>query len=83
MTEITTSATKAKTAKHMPDSFALSKDAIPKLEVPADFREMIDTGVAQARTPTRRRRRPATKQPTCSKPPMRPPPRVPQATISS
>jgi hypothetical protein len=29
MTEITTSATKAKTAKHMPDSFALSKDAMP------------------------------------------------------
>ena len=49
MTEITTSATKAKTAKHMPDSFALSKDAMPKLEVPAEFREMIDKGVAQAR----------------------------------
>ena len=49
MTEITTSATKAKTAKHMPDSFALSKDAMPKLEVPAEFREMVDKGVAQAR----------------------------------
>jgi phasin len=45
MNEITTSATKAKTA----DSFALSKDAMPKLEVPAEVREMIDMGVAQAR----------------------------------
>ena len=49
MNEITTSATKAKTAKHMTDSFALSKNAMPNLEVPADFREMIDKGVAQAR----------------------------------
>ena len=49
MTEITTSATKAKTAKHMTDSFALSKNAMPRLEVPAEVREMIDTGVAQAR----------------------------------
>jgi hypothetical protein len=49
MNEITTSATKAKTAKHMRDSFGLSKNAIPQLEVPADFREMIDKGVAQAR----------------------------------
>jgi phasin len=49
MNEITTSATKAKTAKHMRDSFGLSKNAMPQLEVPADFREMIDKGVAQAR----------------------------------
>jgi hypothetical protein len=49
MNEITTSATKAKTAKHMADSFGLSKKAMPQLEVPADFREMIDKGVAQAR----------------------------------
>ena len=49
MNGITTSATKAKTAKHMTDSFALSKNAMPNLEVPADFREMIDKGVAQAR----------------------------------
>jgi hypothetical protein len=80
MNEITTGAMKAKTAKHMTDSFGLSKNAMPKLEVPAEFREMIDKGVAQARD---RQRRPARKQPTCSKPPMRPPPRALQATISS
>jgi phasin len=49
MNEITTSATKAKTAEHMTDSCALSKNAMPRLEVPAEVREMIDTGVAQAR----------------------------------
>jgi phasin len=49
MNEITTSATQAKTAKRMTDSFGLSKNAMPNLEVPAEFREMIDTGVAQAR----------------------------------
>ena len=49
MNEITTSATKAKTAKHMRDSFGLSKNAMPQLEVPAEFHEMIDKGVAQAR----------------------------------
>ena len=49
MNEITTSATKAKTAEHMTDSFAVSKNAMPRLEVPAEVREMIDTGVAQAR----------------------------------
>ena len=49
MNEITTSATQAKTAKHMTGSFGLSKSAMPKLEVRAEFREMIDKGVAQAR----------------------------------
>ena len=49
MNEITPSATKAKRAKHMTDSFGLSTNAMPKLEVPAEFREMIDKGVAQAR----------------------------------
>jgi hypothetical protein len=49
MNEITTAATKAKTTNHTTDSFGLSKNAMPKLEVPAEFREMIDKGVAQAR----------------------------------
>ena len=83
MDEITTSATKAKTAKNMTDSFGLSKNAMPQLEVPAEFRQMIIRASRKPETPTRRQRRPARKQPTCSKPPMRPPPRALQATISS
>jgi phasin len=49
MNETTTGATKAKTMKYMTDSFDLSKYAIPKMEVPAEFREMTDKGIAHAR----------------------------------
>ena len=49
MNETTTGATKAKTAKHMTDSFGLPKYEMPKMEVPAEFREMTDKGVAHAR----------------------------------
>ena len=49
MNEVTTSVMKARTAKHMTGSFGLSKNAMPMLEMPAEFREMIDKGVVQAR----------------------------------
>jgi hypothetical protein len=83
MNEITTSATQAKTAKRMTDSFGLSKNAMPNLEVPAEFREMIDTGVAQARDTYAKAKAAGEEAADLFKPPMRPPPRVPQATISS
>jgi phasin len=49
MNETTTGATKAKTAKQMADSFGLSMYEMPKMEVPAEFREMTAKGVAHAR----------------------------------
>ena len=49
MNETTTDATKAKTAKHLSDSFGLPKYEMPKMAVPAEFREMTDKGVAHAR----------------------------------
>jgi phasin len=49
MNETTTGATTAKTAKHMSASFGLPKYEMPKMEVPAEFREMTDKGVAHAR----------------------------------
>jgi hypothetical protein len=68
----------------MTDSFGLSKNAMPQLEVPAEFRQMIDKGVAQARDAYAKAKAAGEEaQPTCSKPPMRPPPRALQATISS
>jgi phasin len=41
--------TAPKTAKRIADSFDPSKFALPKMEVPAEFREMTDKGVAHAR----------------------------------
>jgi phasin len=49
MNEITADATKTKTAKHLSDSLGLPKYEMPKMEVPAEFREMTDKGVAHAR----------------------------------
>ena len=50
MNETTTNATTPKTAKrNMADFFDLSKFEMPKIEVPAEFREMTDKGVAQAK----------------------------------
>ncbi len=49
MNETTTDATKAKTTKHLSDSLGLPKYEMPKMEVPAEFREMTDQGVAHAR----------------------------------
>ncbi|SRR6266567_2800586 len=54
MTEATTAATKAKTAKHPADPFVLPKDKmpifdLPKMEVPAAFRALAHKGVAQAK----------------------------------
>ena len=45
MDESTTGAT----AKHMTDSFGLPRYEMPKMEVPAELREMTDKGVAHAR----------------------------------
>jgi phasin len=45
----TITATRARTAKHVTDPFGTSKYEIPKMEVPAEFREMTDKGVAHAR----------------------------------
>jgi len=49
MNETAIGGTKAKTAKHMTDWFGLPKYEMPKMEVPAEFREMTDKGVARAR----------------------------------
>jgi phasin len=49
MNETTTSATTAKIAKHMTDTFGLPKYEMPKMEIPAEFREITDKGVAHAR----------------------------------
>jgi len=49
MNETTTSATTAKIAKHMTDTFGLPKYEMPKMEMPAEFREITDKGVAHAR----------------------------------
>ncbi len=49
MNETTAAGTKAKTAKHLSDSFGLPNYEMPKMEVPAEFREMTDKGVAHAR----------------------------------
>ena len=49
MNETTTRATNAKIAKHMTDTFGLPKYEMPKMEIPAEFREITDKGVAHAR----------------------------------
>jgi phasin len=49
MNETTTGATKAKTAKYLNDPFGMSSYEMPRMEVPAQFREMTDKGVAHAR----------------------------------
>ena len=49
MNETTASATNAKIAKHMTDTFGLPKYEMPKMEIPAEFREITDKGVAHAR----------------------------------
>ena len=48
MNETSMGATKAK-PKHVDDPFGMSKYEMPKMEVPAQFREMADKGVAHAR----------------------------------
>ncbi|MGO9849118.1 MAG: phasin [Methylocella sp.] len=54
MTEATTGANNAKTAKHtsspfgMPD-YGMPKFELPKMEMPEEFREMAEKGVAQAK----------------------------------
>jgi hypothetical protein len=54
MTEATTGANKAKTAKHTASSFGvhnyeMPKFDLPKMEMPDAFREMAEKGVAQAK----------------------------------
>ena len=50
MNETTTNATTPKTAKRsMADFFDLSKFEMPKIEVPAELREMTDKGIAHAK----------------------------------
>jgi phasin len=49
MNETTTSAANAKIARHMTDTFGLPKYEMPKMEMPAEFREITDKGVASAR----------------------------------
>jgi phasin len=49
MTEATTATTHAKTAKNTGAPFGLPNYEIPKMEVPAAFREFADKGIAQAR----------------------------------
>ncbi|MGB8485208.1 MAG: phasin family protein [Xanthobacteraceae bacterium] len=49
MNETPASATNAKIAKRMTDTFGLPKYEMPKMEIPAEFREITDKGVAHAR----------------------------------
>ena len=49
MNETTTSATNAKIAKQMTDTFGLPKYEMPKMEMPAEFGEITYKGVASAR----------------------------------
>jgi phasin len=49
MNETTTSAANAKIAKHMTDTFGLPKFEMPKMEMPGEFREITEKGVAHAR----------------------------------
>ena len=48
MNETTTSAANAKIARQMTDTFGLPKYEMPKMEMPAEFREITDKGVASA-----------------------------------
>ena len=49
MNETTTSAANAKIARQMTDTFGPPKYEMPKMEMPAEFREITDKGVASAR----------------------------------
>jgi phasin len=49
MNETIIGGNKAKTAKSITDPFGMSKYEMPKMEVPAEFRDMTDKGVAHAR----------------------------------
>jgi phasin len=49
MNESNTAATQAKTAKHNNDPFGMLNYEMPNMEVPAQFREMTDNGVAHVR----------------------------------
>jgi len=49
MNETTTGSAQTKTVRQINSSFGSSTYEIPKMEVPARFREMSDKGVAQAR----------------------------------
>ena len=49
MNETPASATNAKIAKRVTDTFGLPKYEMPKMEIPAEFREITDKGVAHAR----------------------------------
>jgi phasin len=49
MTETITRATQANTAKHINNPFGTLNYQMPNVEVPAQFREMTDQGVAYAR----------------------------------
>ena len=49
MNETTTSAANAKIARQMTDTLGLPKYEMPKMEMPAEFREITDKGVASAR----------------------------------
>jgi phasin len=49
MNEATSSNANAKIAKHMTDTFGPPKFEMPKMEMPGEFREITDKGVAHAR----------------------------------
>ena len=49
MNETTTSAANAKIARQMTDTLGLPKYEMPKMEMPAEFREITDKGVASAK----------------------------------
>ena len=83
MTEATTGANKAKTAKHTASSFGVHNyempkfDLMPKMEMPGAFREMAEKGVAQAKDNYEKIQAPPWKQRSSLKTPIRPPPRAP------
>ena len=83
MNETTIGATKGKTAKSINDPFGMSNYEMPKMEVPAQFREMTDKGVAHARDTYAKAKVASEEAADLLKTPMRPLPRAPRSTISS
>jgi len=87
MTDATTGANKAKTAKLSASPFGMPnyempKFDLPKMEMPEAFREMAEKGVAQAKDSYERSRGPPRKQRSSSRAPIRRPPMAPQTTTA-
>jgi hypothetical protein len=82
MTEATTASTKATTAKPAAPPFGLPKYEMPKMEVPAEFREMTDKGLAHARDGYAKAKVASEEAAELLQTPTRPLRRAPRTTIS-